>query len=59
MKLLDGKTMLVALNAIFLLLGLFMPSLKDLLTPELQLNIVASVNGIALIVIKVMEKGEE
>lgn len=41
---------MAAINALFVVAALFLPQAKDLFSPELEIAIIASVNGIVAIV---------
>ena len=44
------------INAAFIVMALFVPTVKDLLTPELEISLVASFNGIVAIIERIKAK---
>ena len=49
------KSWVILLNMALVLLGMWMPGVKDLLTPEFEMSLVAAVNGLIAVYMRVKE----
>jgi hypothetical protein len=49
------KSWVILLNMALVLLGMWMPGVKDLLTPEFEMSLVAAVNGLIAVYARVKE----
>ena len=41
---------MLLVNTVFILMALFVPQIKDLLSPEFEIALVASINGVVAII---------
>lgn len=49
------KSWVILLNMALVLLGMWMPGVKDLLTPEFEMSLVAAINGLIAVYARVKE----